>query len=134
MPIKPENKNRYPKNWQAIRADILERASNRCEWCHKPNGIIVRVRKAGVKTLWYCDFSRTWADIKGFANFEGFGASGYIFTDPVREVRVVLTVAHLDHTPENSDPANLRALCQACHNRYDAPHRAETRRNSKHHA
>ena len=49
---------------------------------------------------------------------------------------VVLTVAHL----ENPDPMdvrdeNLAALCQACHNRLDAPmraqHAAETRRQKK---
>ena len=45
--------------------------------------------------------------------------------------KVVLTIAHLDHTPQNCDPSNLRALCQKCHNNYDAPHRAETRRKSK---
>ena len=38
-------------------------------------------------------------------------------------VKVVLTVAHLDHMPENCDPQNLRAWCQRCHNRYDAPMR-----------
>ncbi len=32
MPIKPENKARYPANWKAIRAAILERAGNCCEW------------------------------------------------------------------------------------------------------
>lgn len=42
-------------------------------------------------------------------------------------IMIVLTVAHLDHTPENCSPDNLRALCQRCHNRYDAKHRAETR-------
>jgi len=42
--------------------------------------------------------------------------------------RVVLTVAHLDHAPENCERANLRALCQLCHNRYDAKHRAAGRR------
>ena len=31
-------------------------------------------------------------------------------------------------TPENCDYSNLRALCQKCHNKYDAKHRAETRR------
>jgi hypothetical protein len=35
-------------------------------------------------------------------------------------------VAHLDHTPENCDPANLKAMCQACHLSYDAEHHAET--------
>jgi hypothetical protein len=40
---------------------------------------------------------------------------------------VVLTVAHLDHTPENNDPANLRALCQPCHLRYDAKEKVKNR-------
>lgn len=31
MPIKPENKGRYPKNWKEIRQQILQRANNRCE-------------------------------------------------------------------------------------------------------
>jgi hypothetical protein len=34
--------------------------------------------------------------------------------------RVVLTIAHLDQQPENNDHANLRALCQRCHLRFDA--------------
>lgn len=42
---------------------------------------------------------------------------------------VVLTVAHLDHQPENCADENLRALCQRCHNRYDQPHR---RKNAAH--
>lgn len=41
-----------------------------------------------------------------------------------RIIAIVLTVAHLDHTPENCDPANLRAWCQQCHLRYDARHHA----------
>ncbi len=39
---------------------------------------------------------------------------------------VVLTVAHLDHDPANNDRANLRLLCQRCHNAHDAPHRRAT--------
>ena len=87
MPIKPENKIRYPLNWKEIRADILRRAKNKCEFCGIEN---CTIRENGS--------------------------------------RVVLTIAHLDHTPENCNPDNLRALCQKCHNRYDAKHRAETRR------
>ena len=45
--------------------------------------------------------------------------------------QIVLTIAHLDHTPENNARENLRALCQKCHNKYDAKHRAETRRRRK---
>lgn len=54
---------------------------------------------------------------------------------PITGSVVVLTVAHLDHQPENCADDNLRALCQRCHNRYDQPHRkanaAATRRASK---
>jgi hypothetical protein len=37
MPIKQENKARYPKNWKEIRAQILKRANNRCEICGVEN-------------------------------------------------------------------------------------------------
>lgn len=31
MPIRPENRNRYPADWGAIRAAVLERSRNCCE-------------------------------------------------------------------------------------------------------
>lgn len=31
MPIRPENKDKYPKNWAAIRAQILLRSHQQCE-------------------------------------------------------------------------------------------------------
>lgn len=37
MPIKPENKARYPKDWKQIRLRVLERANNRCEMCGVEN-------------------------------------------------------------------------------------------------
>ena len=43
---------------------------------------------------------------------------------PVTGSRVVLAVANLDHDPTNNTWENLRALCQRCHNRHDASHRA----------
>ena len=33
--------------------------------------------------------------------------------------RIVLTVAHLDHDPQNNTDANLAALCQRCHLGHD---------------
>ena len=36
--------------------------------------------------------------------------------------RIMLTVAHLDHTPQNCDEGNLKAMCQRCHLRYDRDH------------
>lgn len=94
MPIRPENRNRYPKDWKVIRASILQRANNRCEFCGVENHTLRLNPITG------------------------------------KEVKIILTIAHLDHTPENCDPSNLRALCQRCHNTYDAEHRKQTRRTN----
>jgi hypothetical protein len=42
MPIKPENRARYPKDWPQIRLAILMRARGRCEWqgCTAGHGAI----------------------------------------------------------------------------------------------
>lgn len=37
--------------------------------------------------------------------------------------KIVLTVMHLNHQPEDCSDENLLHGCQGCHNRYDAPHR-----------
>ena len=42
-----------------------------------------------------------------------------------------LTVAHLNHVPEDCREENLKAMCAPCHLRYDAKHHAETRRQKK---
>jgi hypothetical protein len=42
-----------------------------------------------------------------------------------------LTVAHLNHTPEDVRPDNLMAMCAPCHLRYDAAHHAETRKKRR---
>jgi len=42
--------------------------------------------------------------------------------------RVVLTTAHLNHDPSDNRDENLKALCQACHNRYDAAKRTQNRK------
>jgi len=87
MPIRPENKKRYPKNWAFISADIrFNRAGNRCENCGIENGSI----------------------------------------SPITGKKVSLSVAHLDHTPENCDYSNLRAWCNRCHILYDIPHHKES--------
>lgn len=50
---------------------------------------------------------------------------------PVTGSIVVLTVAHLDHTPEHCDDENLRALCQRDHLAYDREHHAASRARRK---
>ena len=52
MPILSENKNRYPKNWQEIRAKILDRAGHSCEFCGVKNyEIVFRTYKSGKSNL-----------------------------------------------------------------------------------
>lgn len=103
MPILPENKARYPKDWHsAVRPRIKARSGDRCECtgqCGEDHG------------------GRCTA-----VNHEAH---------PVTGSKVVLTVMHLDHTPENCGDENLLHACQKCHNRYDAPHRRETKKNRK---
>lgn len=43
-------------------------------------------------------------------------------------VYIVCTTAHLNHVPEDCRDENLVFLCQRCHNRYDAKHRASGRK------
>lgn len=50
---------------------------------------------------------------------------------PATGSRVVLTIGHLDHTPEHCALPNLRAWCQRCHLTYDAQHHAESRRQRR---
>lgn len=48
-------------------------------------------------------------------------------TEPFDTHKRTLTVAHLNHKPEDCRPENLKAMCAPCHLRYDAKHHAETR-------
>lgn len=45
--------------------------------------------------------------------------------EPFDTHKRTMSVHHIDHTPEHSDPLNLIALCAACHLRRDAPHHAQ---------
>jgi len=51
--------------------------------------------------------------------------------EPFDTHRRTLTVAHLNHTPENCRAENLCAMCAPCHLRYDARQHAETRRKRR---
>lgn len=113
MPIRPENKHLYPKNWKQIRQSILERANNKCEFCGVEN------------------YAEGYRDEEGkFVISEGMQQEADAL-DGYKIIKIVLTIAHLDHNPQNCNPENLRALCQKCHLNYDLEHHKETRRNNK---
>ena len=83
MPISPENMVLYPggsihsPEWKAIRGEILERAKDKCEGCGVPN---------------YAWIER---DADGEGWFETLENETY-------SVKIILTIAHLDHDPGNS--------------------------------
>lgn len=112
MPIKAENKKLYPKNWKEIRQKILERAGNKCEFCGVENYAVGYRDKDG-----------------NFVESVGMQQEADEL-DGEKLFKIILTIAHLDHNPTNCDPSNLRALCQKCHNNYDAEHRKKTRRKT----
>lgn len=126
MPVKPENRHRYPADWKEIRAEILRRAHHRCETpdCRVGNGWIGYRRD---EDGYFVRLSRGDDGTKP-DDWSGH-ATGY------RVFRIVLTIAHLNHQPEDCRPENLRAWCQRCHLRHDAEHHARnaaaTRRAGK---
>ena len=115
MPIRPSEKKRYPKDWKQIAARIRARAGDRCE-CLGECGILHQCRPPETRCR-LCDGPRcSERNRESALYFKG---------------KVILTVAHLDHTPENCADENLRAFCQRCHLRYDGPHHAETARRTR---
>ena len=120
MPIKPENKARYPSDWAAIRERILIRADNRCEQCKVPNRTRI-ARGQGDDAGTYMNDD---AEVFDAETGEHLGQCRMSDYDVARMTDIVLTIAHLDHQPENCADDNLRALCQRCHLAYDAKHHA----------
>ena len=100
MPIKDESV--YPggsiksKEWKAIRAKIIARAHDHCELCFVPNGV----------EIWRMENGQ-WV--------EEIGCAG--------NVKIVLTIAHINQDPGDNRDCNLLALCQRCHNKIDLPYR-----------
>lgn len=99
---------RYPKDWKVISAKIKERAGNQCE-CIGECGLHPEKRCEELNGQ-----PAKWANGK-----------------------IILTVAHLDHTPETREENQLKAMCPRCHLRFDQDehqqHAYETRRQGKAH-
>ncbi len=126
MPIAKHMRALYPANWKEISRRIrFERAGGKCEVCGVADG------------------ARGYRDAAGkFFEDGSIGEmdSPYLVnprpkTQDPRPIKIVLTVAHLDHNPANNNDGNLKALCQRCHNKHDGAHRARnaarTRRSKR---
>lgn len=98
MPIRHDNRDRYPVDWKDISFRIrFVRALGRCE-CEGECG----------------------------TDHGGRCKARHNAPSPRTGTKVVLTTAHLDHTPENCDDSNLKAMCNGCHLHYDREHHKET--------
>lgn len=120
----PIDYKKYPPNWKSeIVPAIIKRAGDCCENCSVPNKSIVYGVKAWIKSEGgrYA-YKAIWFSVPSDAlRFKGLPClKGY--EGIVRQIRIVLTIAHLDHDETNWDVPleRLKALCQMCHLRYDA--------------
>jgi hypothetical protein len=115
----PIDYSKYPKNWKSeIVPRILLRADNKCEFCGVENkaeltSIPLKICHEGkykARRFWITDK----CDVARMAPFALDGE--------VKIIKVVLTIAHLDHDETNHDVPDerLKALCQYCHLGYDA--------------
>lgn len=107
-PIRSEDRDRYPPDWKAISARIrFVRAR------FKGEGWIAAVPRCECTGECGLHEGRRCEELHGLAAEHAKGT-------------ICLTVAHLDHTPENCADENLRAMCQRCHLRYDRDQHRET--------
>lgn len=119
MPIRPEMRARYPKDWK-LRSYFVRfvRAKGRCEWCGVAQYAIVE--RGGGRVVDGGPFA-TYADSRQALADRYVSAFGIEGDEPSPWSIVVLTTAHVhDDRPEASDLLNLAALCQKCHNGHDA--------------
>jgi hypothetical protein len=113
----PIDYKKYPANWKTeIRPAILHRAGNKCEGCGVVNHSIIHRFGKGINEWMYYP--------------EGMEGEAWAI-DGKKAVKVVLTIAHVDHDILNNDPSNLRAWCQRCHNAHDADYRRGNRKRKR---
>ena len=131
----PIDYKKYPPNWKDLRKQVLQRANNCCEFCGLPNYAVgyredciffpicgnIEVDKAGRGELPYKE-ARLVCKVN---NQNQPSNEKYII--------IVLTIAHIDHDPENHSVSidRLRALCQKCHLALDKDKHLQTRQKSK---
>lgn len=115
MPIRPENAARYPKNWKSeIVPRIRERSGNQCE-CMGECGLRHFINDVGrqIDLLPHLQIPE-WPAMR----CQAINGNRH----PVTKSKVVLTVGHLNHAPEDCRDEVLKHWCQRCHLRYDQDH------------
>ena len=122
MPIKPQMRAFYPIDWVQISRHVrFERAGGVCQGCGRRHGEIFDCLPDG---RWYDAGRRVWRNERG----RRARSPGTEDSPRMRQSRVVLAAAHLDHNPTNNRLGNLRSFCQRCHLLHDRAHHIRQRR------
>jgi hypothetical protein len=126
----PCDYKKYPPNWKTgIRPAILERACDHCEFCGVRNHAIIMRHNRNPAIYRYVPGDSVGEAKEHIELFLRKHPNWLIelafYKHPIR---IVLTVAHLDHDITNNVQSNLAALCQRCHLRYDRHQHTRTRR------
>jgi hypothetical protein len=122
MPIRPEMRGFYPSDWPLISRRVrFERAAGICQGCGRPHAMTVGCLPDG---RWFDATQHTWRNGRGRPT----RWPDLVERVQIRQTRVVLAAAHLDHDPRNNRARNLRSLCQRCHMIHDRPHHLAQRR------
>ena len=123
----PIDYKKYPSNWKTeIRPAILQRANNCCEFCNVKNYSEGFRNKEG--HFYTTEFVVEELGSTGLDMFEDELFHCVQKDGKVKPIKIVLTVAHLDHNISNNQYSNLKALCQLHHLRHDIEHH---RKNSR---
>jgi len=123
MPIRKGLRGFYPIDWRQL-SDVIrfERAKGRCETCGRPHGCVIHHLGDG---RWFDSDAEIWRDEQGRA-IDWIDFSQY--QGRLRQTRVILATAHLDHNPSHNRAKNLKALCQRCHLLHDRQEHCRRRR------
>ena len=103
----------YPDNWEEIALKVKTEAKWICEECGRP------CRKPGEKIQDHYERIKAENKLDWIRDYWSQWVEQGSEKKPNKPTRFVLTVAHMDHRPENCDRTNLKTLCAPCHCRYD---------------
>ena len=118
----PCNYKDYSPHWKTvIRPAILARAGAGnpenacCESCGVPN-----------YAIGYRDQEGNFIELEN-----NLANDTWIEENRIKVIKIVLTIAHLNHCTIDNRLENLIALCQRCHNGLDIEHRKASRKRNK---
>jgi len=130
----PIDYKKYPPNWKSeIVPRILKRANNCCEKCGLENKSTVYSVRHNRKTTWFKTFDEAKTQPKTNESRKNRDTGRLELIPNPKPVKIILTIAHLDHDETNWDVSDnrLMAMCQKCHLTYDGFEKYLRRNNLK---